>query len=369
MFQSSERSLILFIFQLPPPVHGVAMVNQRIQNSAIINETFQCEYINLTGANSINDIDRFQPDKVIKGFRVYWQTLKALVLSSVHLVYITPSPKGFSFYRDVLLILMIKIFRKKIVLHLHGQGMISFAKHWQRWLCEVIFRKTHVIHLSDRLFEDICFVRSTYVRHTLANGIPDYYKDHQYDGENKLRILFLAALMESKGPLTLLKAVNILKEKVQANLEIWLVGNMWKESFQQTLIDYVKEHQLGQVVHFLGPKFDEDKWAIFSKADLYVLPTEQECFPLTILEAMQFELPVISTFEGAIPEIIDDGQTGFLVPAKNPEALAKKISLFLENPDLLKTMGVAGRKKFLENYTLEKFETRLRDMLSEILSS
>ncbi|MBF0240034.1 MAG: glycosyltransferase family 4 protein [SAR324 cluster bacterium] len=249
--------------------------------------------------------------------------------------------------------------------------MISFAKHWQRWLCEVMFRNTHVIHLSDRLFADICFVRSTYVRHTLANGIPDHYKDHQFDGENKLRILFLAALMESKGPLTLLKAVSFLMEKEQENLEVWIVGNVWKQSFQQTLTDYVAEHHLENVIHFLGPKFENEKWDVFSRVDLYVLPTfyPNECFPLTILEAMQFGLPVISTFEGAIPEIVDDGQTGFLVPAKNHEALAEKISLFLENPDLLKTMGAAGRKKFLENYTLEKFETRLKDMLSGILSS
>ena len=83
---------------------------------------------------------------------------------------------------------------------------------------------------------------------------------------------------------------------------------------------------------------------------------------------MQFALPVVSTFEGAIPEIVDDGVTGFLVPPKDVISLAEKIEILINNKNLRIQMGDAGRKKFLEKYTLDKFEQNLLKVFGEIVN-
>jgi len=82
---------------------------------------------------------------------------------------------------------------------------------------------------------------------------------------------------------------------------------------------------------------------------------------------MQAGLPVVSTFEGAIPEIVDDGVTGFLVPQKNPQALAEKLEILIKDSELRQKMGAAGRKKFLEKYTVDKFENNLLAIFKEVI--
>ena len=73
----------------------------------------------------------------------------------------------------------------------------------------------------------------------------------------------------------------------------------------------------------MGRKYEKEKEETFAKADIFAFPTyyNNECFPLVLLEAMQHSLPVVSTFEGGIPDIVDEGEAGFLVAQKNAEKL------------------------------------------------
>jgi glycosyltransferase involved in cell wall biosynthesis len=81
---------------------------------------------------------------------------------------------------------------------------------------------------------------------------------------------------------------------------------------------------------------------------------------------MQHSLPTTSTFEGGIRSIIDDGKTGFLVPQKDAKALAEKLELLMNNPELRKKMGEAGRAKYEQEFTLKEFEKRLKEILTKI---
>lgn len=86
------------------------------------------------------------------------------------------------------------------------------------------------------------------------------------------------------------------------------------------------------------------------------------------LEAMQFELPVISTDEGAIPEIIIDGYNGFIVPKNDPVTLADKIITLVNDDALRKEMGFKGKQRFEEFYTLSKFEQNFTNIIQQIIT-
>ena len=81
---------------------------------------------------------------------------------------------------------------------------------------------------------------------------------------------------------------------------------------------------------------------------------------------MQFSLPVVSTFEWEIPNIVADGKTGLLVPQNDAMALAEKLEVLIKDPNLRKSMGEAGRKKYKEEFTLAIFEARLTLILKEL---
>jgi len=127
----------------------------------------------------------------------------------------------------------------------------------------------------------------------------------------------------------------------------------------------IKKNSLQDRVKYLGKKFNEAKNQAFEKADIFAFPTfyPNECFPLVLLEAEQFCLPIISTFEGGIPDIIEEGKTGFLIPQKNVCALVEKLEKLIRNPELAREMGNAGKTKFEKEFTLEKFEKRMCDIL------
>jgi glycosyltransferase involved in cell wall biosynthesis len=127
---------------------------------------------------------------------------------------------------------------------------------------------------------------------------------------------------------------------------------------------------LEERVRFIGPAYGDQKDELFRTHDVFVLPTfyAQEAFPLVVLEAMQWGLPVVSTTEGAIPEIVQDGVTGYVVPQRDPAALAARLATLLGSDELMRGMGLNARKRFLARYTLEHFETRLTAALVRSLA-
>jgi glycosyltransferase involved in cell wall biosynthesis len=102
---------------------------------------------------------------------------------------------------------------------------------------------------------------------------------------------------------------------------------------------------------------------MLSDSDILVFPSKIDVFGIVNLEAMQHGLAVISTNISAIPDIVEDGVTGFLVDTDAPDQIADKLEILLNNPSLCYEMGVKGRKKYEESFTLEKFEKKLTEVL------
>jgi len=122
-------------------------------------------------------------------------------------------------------------------------------------------------------------------------------------------------------------------------------------------------------VNYLGTKFDQEKEDEYATADIFAFPTfyHNECFPLVLLEAMQHKLPIVTTFEGGIPDIVEDEVTGFLVIQKDVEKFANRLELLIRNSKLRHSMGIAGRKKYEKEYVLDIFVLKLLNILRQII--
>ena len=130
----------------------------------------------------------------------------------------------------------------------------------------------------------------------------------------------------------------------------------------------VERRKLNDRVAYAGRKVGEEKkYFFFSKQIYFILPTMNECFPLVILEAMEYKLPVISTNEGGIPDIVKDGENGLICEKQNPYSLADCIAKLLDDEELRVKMGNAGYEKFCREFTLQRFESRMLDILSQNL--
>lgn len=174
-------------------------------------------------------------------------------------------------------------------------------------------------------------------------------------------------MMEEKGVWTLVDACRVLKDKGLC-FECHFVGK-WSDISEESFKNKVCELNLRDSIFAHGAKYGMEKDAFFDKADVFVFPTyyHNECFPLVLLEAMQQGLPCISTTEGGISDIIDDGKTGFLIEKRNSVALAACIELLLCDRTLCRKMGENAKQKFLGQFTLDCFEDKMKGILETLL--
>lgn len=363
------KSNILFLLHLPPPVHGSSMVGKFIKESKIINQQFNCDYLNLLTSRNISDSGILSFKKIIDFIHSWFRLLWKLLNKKPTLCYIAITATGAAFFKDVLLIVLLKVFKVKCVYHMHNKGVNEFQHNQIYNFCySFVFKDSEVVLLSKFL----CFDIQKYVAeesiHICPNGIPSINYANDQNSENEIvKILFLSNLIESKGVYVLLEACKLLNEKV-VPFECDFIGgegDINKDQFNQK----VKELELENEVSYIGKKYGEEKKNYFSKADIFAFPTLYETFGLVNLEAMQAELPVVSTFEGGIPDIVEDKISGFLVEQGNIEALAEKLEVLICDKVLREEMGTNGKNKYEQEFTLEIFEKKLSTILRNVIGN
>ena len=368
------KQKILFIMHMPPPVHGAAMVGQYIHDSKLINEKFEGHYINLTTAKNLQDIGKVGIRKLVDFVMLLCRIRKNLSAIRPDLVYVTPNACGGAFYKDYIVVQMIKRMGFQVVVHYHNKGV---ATRQEKWLDNVLYKRffkgIKVILLSECLYSDVMkYVKREDV-FVCGNGIPSSAIEGlvsaspvMASSEDKVpHLLFLSNLLISKGVVVLLDSLKVLKENGFRFVCDFVGGETVEMDAAMFQAEVIKRGLEGMVVYH-GRKYGKDKEAFLNGADIFVFPTfyHNECFPLVLLEAMEHGVACISTTEGGIPGIIDNGKTGFLVPKHDAVALADKIEMFIRDTDLRHKMGLAGREKFEREFTLEVFEKRMVEILS-----
>lgn len=361
-----NKQRILFLVQLPPPVHGASIMNKYIHDSTIINNEFSTQYLPLDFVDKIEDIGTISVKKILKMLLFTFKLISVFMKFRPNLVYFTISPFGGAFYRDAFFVFFIKLFRIKILYHLHGKGIEEASSNrLKRAIYRYVFNNTTVITLSKMLDYDIKKIHSGEIYH-LPNGIEVNQIQCKGKLTDKIKILYLSNLVKTKGVLDLIKAIELLPQ-LNTNYSVDVIGNSADISIEYVR-SIVKEKKLEKIINVLGPKYGQEKWKAFNESDIFVFPThfKNECFPLVLLEAMQCENVVVSTNNGAIEEIIKD--CGVVVPQKSPKELAKALEELLLNKEKIKTLKDKAVIKFKKQYTLETFEYNFVEILNSVLN-
>jgi len=172
------------------------------------------------------------------------------------------------------------------------------------------------------------------------------------------RMLYLSSLSKRKGIFLLLEALpRVFARHPQA--EITFAG-LWQDDSQQAAAyAVIRKSGLEKNIRFVGEVTGSAKARLFHEHDVFVFtPIEPEGLPWVILEAMSASLPVVTTDQGAIAEVVENPHTGFIVPP-SPERIAQSLCELLENPVAARAMGRRGRKRVEEHFSEEMYLSKL----------
>jgi glycosyltransferase involved in cell wall biosynthesis len=345
----------------------------RLINSTELNRSFNVRFLDISDPRSPDNIGKFDITNVILGVRQALRCLGLLLFRPPEIVYLGISQGLWGYLRDLTFILPAICFRKKLILHLRGSEFRSFYGEmpaWLKWITRIVLRRTsRVIVLGTNLKSIFAGLVQPDQVVVIPNGIAYQefggHREMNPAARNGKRILYLSSLMKRKGLFLLLEALPAVFAQ-HGDAEATLAG-LWQSNAEREEAEaLITKLKLRGRIAFPGEVTGAAKIELLNEHDLFVFtPVAPEGLPWVILEAMSASLPVITTDQGAIAEVVQDSHTGLIV-APTPEHLANGICRLLEDPPTARAMGHRGRKRVEANFSEEGYLAKLIALFHEV---
>lgn len=347
---------------LPPAIGGMASVLGALGQSELAQRT---------------DLALFDTGKKTRegrslweGIRSRWSLMRAWTtllrrhradMAHIH------TCSGLTFFLDGLLAWLARRQGCRVVLHIHGGLFDQFLdglNPLMRAIARHIARRADlVIVLSDdwqqRLAQRLPGSRMA----VLPNGVAEPVGQASRDPLAPPTFVFLGLLSTLKGVPVLLEALS----RSTADWRVLLAGNEGEPGFSDRLRADIAQRGLGERMQLLGPVVGPAKDHLLLQADGFVLPSLAEGLPMSMLEAMAARLPVVVTTVGAMPEVIEDGVDGLLVPPGDAAALAAALDRLAQQPPAQRAaMGRAAHAKYRARYSVDAMAQRLLQLYAAL---
>lgn len=272
------------------------------------------------------------------------------------LIHIHVASRG-SFFRKALAIYIAKFFGKKVIFHLHGAEFNLFfeksCKIIQLLIKNILEISDLILVLSEQWQKDISIKCNNRNIQVLYNPVKIGKIREKNDSET-INILFMGRIGKRKGVYDIIKAANLLNN---SKIKIYMYGDGEYDEIDKI----IKENNLQDRVILSGWIAGYQIEQAYQNADIYILPSYNEGLPMSILEAMAWGLPVISTNVGGIPDAVIENENGYLIKPGDYEELANKIMLLANDKNLRKKMGYKSYVMAREKFDISIVISRLKD--------
>ena len=244
-----------------------------------------------------------------------------------------------SFRKNIQIQKLCRFFGRKTFLHIHASRFKDFFNEAEgndrKRILDALENADRLIVLSESWKEWFMSIGIAEERLTVLHNItpePTHMPEARTE-DGKVHFLFMGEIGQRKGVFDLLKGIAAHKEEASGKMELRIGGNRNEEK----LLDFISSNGLEDIVRFEGWVSGEKKLNLLNWADVYVLPSFNEGLPISILEAMSYGCPIISTPVGGIPEVVDDN--GTLVTPGDHEEIWNALKKYMETPKAIVREG------------------------------
>jgi glycosyltransferase involved in cell wall biosynthesis len=363
---------VLVVGQTPPPYHGQSVVIQKILDAEYPGTRLY--HVRMGFSDEMDEIGSFKVKKIFLLMQVIYQIYWVRIRHNTRVLYYPPAgPSWIPVLRDIAILLISRWLFVKVIFHFHACGISEWWKTAgpiTRLFLRLAYSRPDVAIRASRLSIDDGEVFGAKQEFIIPCGIHDEARPYLSQGGTERTsqcILYVGGLSEEKGVLVLLEAARQLTVR-GCRYQLHFVGKFVSPEFENLVIQKIRQYQLGDHVRFLGVLTGAFKAAAYAAADVFCFPSHHptETFGVVTVEALSFQLPVVATHWRATPDIIDDGRNGYLVPIRDPEAMADRLEQLLADQLLRARMGRAGRAKFESEFTLEQFHRRFEQVFEAL---
>jgi glycosyltransferase involved in cell wall biosynthesis len=300
---------------------------------------------------------------------------RQLSANCYELIHVNPSLVLKSFIRDGLFIWQAKKACFPVLVFFHGWNNYFASTIKKKWsiFFKHTFGKADIFMVLSSDFRSILkdlgikkpiYLGSTAVEDSLMKNFSLQKKINKEINSEGISILFLARLEKEKGVFETIDACNLLIQK-GFNVRLTIAGGGKAEC---EVINYINRNNIKSgSLNYIGYVRDHEKFKAFNDHDIYCLPTYyDEGMPTSVLEAMAFGLPVITTSVGGIPDFFKHGKMGYLVPPKNVQAIAQYLEVFLNNEEKISVFGEYNYNFAQQHFLASKVAERLMSIYRDI---
>jgi glycosyltransferase involved in cell wall biosynthesis len=187
---------------------------------------------------------------------------------------------------------------------------------------------------------------------------------HAIDGPT---VTFMAALTDDKGAVDLLQAMQRLWQRGSDAVLVLAGPSVSPSSFKKRFSDLAEADRVR--IRRLGPVGGQLKQDLLAATDVFAMPSRVDSFGIVYLEAWAYGVPVVGCRAGGVPEVIDDGQDGLLVPFGDPDALARAVESLLADGGRRREMGQRGRRKVEAHFTWDRIYEGLGGIYERLVAA
>jgi len=299
----------------------------------------------------------------------WWRIVIGALLKKNDIVHLHTSIRG-SLLRKSVLAATCVFLHQRFVIHIHSGAMARYLERlpapcrraigfiWKRASCLVCLSGDMRQYLTQQCECDSS--KCTVIHNGILN--PSVSDTSRALPNCSPVILFLGKLIEEKGVRVLLDAAERLKGR-GVSYRLLVGGNGDVDSF----LGDVRGRGLSDNVTFLGWVAGEQKSKLLGAADVFVLPSRSEGFPVSIVEAMAFGAAIVSTNIPGVIEAVTHEREALLVPPDNASALADALSILISDRALRMQLAAAAKQRFLEHFTIERTADALANAYDRVM--
>jgi colanic acid/amylovoran biosynthesis glycosyltransferase len=264
----------------------------------------------------------------------------------------------------------------KLISTFRGADISKFLPKWGDRVYQEVFQETDFFLANCEFFKNkaVALGCDSDKIHVHGSGIDCSkfaYKPRFFPTDGKVKIATTGRLVEKKGIEYAIAAVAKVAQ-TYPNIEYYIIGDGELKAELEQLITGLNAER---AIKLLGWKQQKEIVEILDTCHIFLAPSvtgadgNQDAPVNTLKEAMAMGLPVISTRHGGIPELVEDGVSGFLVPERDVEAIATKLEFLIEHSEVWQSMGKTGRAQVEAKYDMDKLNDELIEIYQQVLDS